>query len=86
MIGVPEGDSWERVNRGIYAFNDVPDRYLLKPIARGYRAVLPNFMRRGVSNFFDNRALFGMISLKDADHESTLPLATGASTCQLRHS
>jgi phospholipid-binding lipoprotein MlaA len=51
-----EADPWEGLNRGIYAFNDVPDRYLLKPIARGYRAVLPNFMRRGVSNFFDNMA------------------------------
>lgn len=49
-----EADPWESLNRGIYAFNDVPDRYLLKPIARGYRAVLPSFMRRGVSNFFDN--------------------------------
>ena len=51
-----ETDPWEPLNRGIYAFNDVPDRYLLKPIARGYRAVLPNFMRRGVGNFFDNLA------------------------------
>jgi phospholipid-binding lipoprotein MlaA len=49
-----DADPWEPLNRGIYAFNDVPDRYLLKPVARGYRSVLPNFMRRGIGNFFDN--------------------------------
>ena len=49
-----DADPWEPLNRGIYAFNDVPDRYLLKPVARGYRKVLPNLVRRGISNFFDN--------------------------------
>jgi len=49
-----EADPWEPLNRGIYAFNDVPDRYLLKPVAKGYKKVLPNFMRRGIGNFFDN--------------------------------
>ncbi|MDJ0939969.1 MAG: VacJ family lipoprotein [Woeseiaceae bacterium] len=49
-----EADPWEPLNRGIYAVNDVPDRFLLKPIARGYRAITPVFLRRGVSNFFDN--------------------------------
>lgn len=47
-------DPWEGFNRGVYGFNDVTDRALLKPVARGYKAVLPNFARRGVGNFFDN--------------------------------
>ena len=38
----------------MYAFNDVFDRALLRPIAYGYRKVLPSFVRRGVSNFSDN--------------------------------
>ena len=49
-----ETDPWEPLNRAIFAFNDVPDRYLLKPVARGYQAVLPTPVRRGVGNFFDN--------------------------------
>ncbi len=49
-----EHDPWESVNRGVYGFNDAADRVLVKPLARGYRTVLPGFARRGVSNFFDN--------------------------------
>ena len=49
-----EHDPWEGFNRGIYAVNDATDRVLVKPLARGYKAVLPNFARRGVSNFFSN--------------------------------
>jgi phospholipid-binding lipoprotein MlaA len=49
-----ESDPWESVNRGIYTFNDRVDRVTLKPVAKGYRKVLPGFMRRGVNNFFTN--------------------------------
>ena len=49
-----EHDPWEGFNRGVYEVNDATDRALLKPLARGYRAVLPRFARRSVSNFFDN--------------------------------
>lgn len=49
-----EHDPWEPLNRGIYRFNDFGDRVLIKPIAKGYKAVVPTFMRRGVSNFWDN--------------------------------
>ena len=47
-------DPWERVNRTTYKFNDEVDRYLLKPVAKGYVKVTPTFVQRGVSNFFDN--------------------------------
>jgi phospholipid-binding lipoprotein MlaA len=44
------------MNRGIHAFNQVADKVVLKPIAKGYRAVVPEFHRGWVSNFFDNLA------------------------------
>lgn len=47
-------DPWEPLNRPIYAVNDALDRYTLKPIARGYKTVVPAFMRTGVSNFTNN--------------------------------
>ena len=47
-------DPWEPFNRKIYAFNDVLDRWLLKPAAEGYRAVTPDLAERGISNFFGN--------------------------------
>ena len=47
-------DPLEPLNRGIYAFNDAIDTAVLKPVAMGYRAVLPQFVRTGVSNFFSN--------------------------------
>ena len=38
----------------MYTFNDVFDRALVKPLATGYRAVIPSPVRRGVGNFFNN--------------------------------
>lgn len=42
------------MNRSLWAFNDGLDRILLRPIARGYRAITPDILEKGVSNFFDN--------------------------------
>ncbi len=47
-------DPLEPVNRAVYVFNDKLDRYVLKPVATGYRAVIPAPVRTGVSNFFRN--------------------------------
>ena len=47
-------DPFEPLNRGIYQFNDGFDKAILKPVAQGYRAVLPQFVRSSVSNFFSN--------------------------------
>jgi len=49
-----ESDPWESLNRPLYSFNTGFDNALTKPIAKGYRAVLPGFARKGVSNFFRN--------------------------------
>lgn len=47
-------DPLEPLNRGIYQFNDTVDKAVMKPVAQGYRAVLPNPVRTGVGNFFSN--------------------------------
>jgi phospholipid-binding lipoprotein MlaA len=47
-------DPWESANRAVYRFNDVADRAVMKPIARGYVAVLPGPVRQGVTNFSRN--------------------------------
>ena len=47
-------DPWEGYNRAAYEFNDVLDKALFKPIAQGYRKVLPQPVRNGVTNFFSN--------------------------------
>lgn len=47
-------DPFQKVNRGVYRFNDALDRAAVKPIAKGYQKVTPSWMRAGVSNFFSN--------------------------------
>lgn len=47
-------DPLEPFNRGIFWFNDKLYFYLLKPVARGYRAVAPELVRESVGHFFHN--------------------------------
>jgi phospholipid-binding lipoprotein MlaA len=47
-------DPLEGLNRGIYKFNDVADRYAMKPVAKAYKAIAPSPVRTGISNFFSN--------------------------------
>jgi phospholipid-binding lipoprotein MlaA len=47
-------DPLEPFNRGVYSFNEGVDNAILKPVARGYRAVTPSPIRTGVSNVFNN--------------------------------
>jgi phospholipid-binding lipoprotein MlaA len=47
-------DPWEPMNRRLFAFNEGLDKYLLRPVAKGYRFVLPDAMERGVTNFIAN--------------------------------
>ena len=49
-------DPWENWNRKVFAFNEGLDRAVLKPVATGYAKVVPQFVRRGVDNFFNNAA------------------------------
>lgn len=48
-------DPLESVNRVIWDFNyDVLDRYILKPVTKGYVAVTPQPVRKGLLNFSEN--------------------------------
>ena len=49
-----QNDPWERTNRDIFDFNLAMDRAILRPVARGYRDVVPEFARDGVHNFLTN--------------------------------
>jgi phospholipid-binding lipoprotein MlaA len=49
-----EYDPWEPVNTNIFAFNLKVDRYVLKPVAKGYDFILPDVVQVGVSNIFYN--------------------------------
>jgi phospholipid-binding lipoprotein MlaA len=47
-------DPLEPVNRAMHQFNDKLYFWALKPVARGYKAVVPEPARIGVKNFFFN--------------------------------
>ncbi|TAL51077.1 MAG: VacJ family lipoprotein [Methylovulum sp.] len=47
-------DPYENWNRKTHSFNDVLDGYVLKPVAKGYNWIMPDFADQGVSNFFSN--------------------------------
>lgn len=47
-------DPLEGVNRGVYKFNDVADKIVLKPVATAYKTVTPTPIRKGFNNFFNN--------------------------------
>ncbi len=49
-------DPWYRINRITHRFNAFLDKNLIRPIAIGYRAVVPQMARNGVSNVFHNLA------------------------------
>lgn len=63
------GDPLEPINRVVYRFNDGLDKVLIKPLAKGYRAITPKPVDRGVTNFFGNlgdvgSAVNNMLQLK----------------------
>ncbi len=49
-----ENDPWEPVNANIFEFNLKVDRYVLKPVAKGYDFVMPDLVQVGISNIFSN--------------------------------
>lgn len=50
---LPE-DNLEGFNRAVYSFNKGADRLVLKPLAKGYQWVTPDFVERRVGSFFSN--------------------------------
>ncbi len=51
---VDEWDPWEPFNEKTFWFNRQVDRFVLKPVAKGYNAALPDPIRGGIANMFDN--------------------------------
>ena len=49
-------DPWESMNRSVASFNDKVDDNVLKPVATGYRNVVPDLVQTGVRNVFNNFA------------------------------
>ncbi len=47
-------DPLEGMNRGIFKFNEVADKYVLRPVAKGYDKVTPAPVKTGIGNFFSN--------------------------------
>ena len=54
LSGGEEYDPWEPLNTKIFEFNRQVDRWILKPVAQGYNAVVPNPVQIGISNIFYN--------------------------------
>ena len=47
-------DPWQAFNRKVFAFNEVVDKYTLRPLAVTYRALMPDPLEVGVRNIFNN--------------------------------
>lgn len=47
-------DPFEAINRPLFALNNTLDRFLIRPVAKGYDWVMPDFAQRGVGNMFAN--------------------------------
>lgn len=50
----PKQDPWENFNRKVFSFNETVDEAVLKPVATAYVKVVPELVRRGVSNVLGN--------------------------------
>ncbi len=49
-----DDDPWESWNRSVFKFNEVLDRYTLKPLGQAYRNVAPQAVDDAVTNVFSN--------------------------------
>jgi len=49
-----EYDPWESFNTKIFEFNRQMDRWVLKPVAKGYDFIMPDFVQVGISNMISN--------------------------------
>ncbi|WP_074631632.1 MULTISPECIES: VacJ family lipoprotein [Nitrosospira] len=47
-------DPWEPVNRKIFGFNESVDNYVFKPVAKGYKWLVPDPIETAVGNIFSN--------------------------------
>ncbi len=54
LVGSAQADPLESYNRAMFTFNDKADQWVLKPLAKGYQGVTPDFIERGISRMFAN--------------------------------
>lgn len=47
-------DPWNKINKVTHRFNDTADKYVLKPMAKGYVKIAPRQLRQIIDNFFGN--------------------------------
>jgi phospholipid-binding lipoprotein MlaA len=73
-------DPLESFNRAMFKFNDVSYRYLLTPLAKGYRKITPKPVNKSIGNFFLNlrEPLFAVNKLLQAE-----PVDSGKSLLRL---
>ena len=50
----PNPDPWEKMNRGIFSFNDTLDEWAIEPAAKVWNFVMPRPVQWGIKNVFDN--------------------------------
>ena len=62
-------DPLEGMNRGIYKFNDVADKALIKPVASVYQTITPSPIRKGINNFYENLTSLTTVSYRPSDHQ-----------------
>ena len=53
-VVIEEYDPWEPFNEGMFEFNRWLDRWVLKPVAKGYNYVMPDLLQQMIGNGFDN--------------------------------
>lgn len=49
-----KNDPFEPMNRAVFTFNEALDDYVMTPVAKVYRFILPEFVRERISNIFSN--------------------------------
>jgi phospholipid-binding lipoprotein MlaA len=54
QVVAPAYDPWEPMNRGLFRFNKGLDHAVIRPLAIGYKTVLPSPGRTGVRNVINN--------------------------------
>jgi len=47
-------DPWEPMNRRIFTVNDTADRWVVRPVAKGYDQTVPGPIKRGIRNVLTN--------------------------------
>lgn len=73
-VGPNPDDPYEKINRKIYSFNSVFDKYILKPPAKLYSYVLPAPVRAGVNNVYNNINMLPTVAndLLQADFQAAI--------------